>query len=222
LVIRVSLVLLSLCAAAVVCRADAPARLLARVRIVFRTDSSSGMIESIRADAIAEAAHVWEPYGIAISDDTFDDSDTDRGKPSRIVVVMDGARVQSAQSGALGSIRFTADGVPDSIIALDYAAVVRLATGARTMGVEAQLWPTKLRDQVIARALGRALAHELGHYVLRSPHHTATGLMRATYHASMLAAPERQDFTLTAPDEQRLHIVLAAGLLELPATASLK
>ena len=74
---RVSLVIVSLCAAAVVCRAEAPARMVARVRLTFNPDSSSTLIESIRSDAIAEAAHVWEPYGIAISDGAGAGADAD-------------------------------------------------------------------------------------------------------------------------------------------------
>lgn len=205
---RVGLVVVSLCTV-VLCAAETPSPSFVHVRVAFNP-LSSGLIDSIRADAVEEAAHVWEPYGVSILNDTLTERDPDS---PHISVVMDGARVRSSRHGALGSIQFAPDGTPDSTIAIDYSAVVRLATTTSALGIDAHRWPIKLRDQIIARALGRALAHEVGHYVLRSPHHTATGLMRATYRAATLAMPERTDFTLTPPDLARLRIVMAAGLL---------
>jgi hypothetical protein len=205
---RVGLVVVSLCTV-VLYAAETPSPSIVRVRVAF-IPLSSGLIDSVRADAVEEAAHVWEPYGVAILNDTLAERDPDS---PHISVVMDGVRVRSSRHGALGSIQFAPDGTPDSTIAIDYSAVVRLATTTSALGIDAHLWPVKLREQIIARALGRALAHEVGHYVLRSPHHTATGLMRATYRAGTLAMPERTDFTLTPPDLERLRVVMAAGLL---------
>ena len=54
---------------------------------------------------------------------------------------------------------------------------------------------------LIARALGRALSHELGHYLLKSRVHTPHGLMRATWPSDELLSNDRRGFELTA--EQR-------------------
>jgi hypothetical protein len=61
-----------------------------------------------------------------------------------------------------------------------------------------------LRDQVFGRVLGRVLAHEIGHYVLRSPRHAVDGLMRSVQLADDLVAPSRHRFALTAPDRAKL------------------
>jgi hypothetical protein len=42
-------------------------------------------------------------------------------------------------------------------------------------------FPTALADTFLARALGRALAHEIGHYLLGTREHTLHGLMRAQF-----------------------------------------
>jgi hypothetical protein len=52
-------------------------------------------------------------------------------------------------------------------------------------------------EQLTATLLGRALAHEVGHYLL-GPEHSATGLMRAKYLRRDMFAPERTAFSLTA------------------------
>jgi hypothetical protein len=56
-------------------------------------------------------------------------------------------------------------------------------------------------EALLGRALGRAFAHEAGHYLLRSKTHAAHGLMRAAWPAEQVLAPDRAGFLL-ATDEQ--------------------
>jgi Zn-dependent protease with chaperone function len=58
---------------------------------------------------------------------------------------------------------------------------------------------------VLGRVLGRVLAHEIGHYVLRSPRHASGGLMASLQFADDLIALSRHRFMLTAPDRARLE-----------------
>jgi len=51
--------------------------------------------------------------------------------------------------------------------------------------------PIAERETYLGRAMGRALAHELGHYLLASKAHTAAGLMRSTLPAETLFSPTR-------------------------------
>jgi hypothetical protein len=69
-----------------------------------------------------------------------------------------------------------------------------------------------LRDEVVARALGRALAHEIGHYLLRSPHHASSGLMQARHKGSALGSPNNRAFVLTRTDRDQLRVALAAPI----------
>ena len=59
-----------------------------------------------------------------------------------------------------------------------------MAESRGVVGVIAEM-PIVQREMLLARAMGRALAHELGHYLLASKVHTPRGLMKA-----MLSAPE--------------------------------
>src|SRR5262249_3192437 len=56
-------------------------------------------------------------------------------------------------------------------------------------------------EALIGRALGRALAHELGHYILRSKIHTGRGLMRASWTSAQTFAFNRNQCELT-PEER--------------------
>jgi len=53
----------------------------------------------------------------------------------------------------------------------------------------------------MARAIGRALAHELGHYFLASKEHTKNGLMKAHRTATEFFGPDERPFKLDG--EQR-------------------
>jgi hypothetical protein len=63
-----------------------------------------------------------------------------------------------------------------------------------------------LHEHAVALALGRVLAHELGHVLLGSPaYHDQDGLMRATFLSNDLARPERSRFRLTDRSVARLR-----------------
>jgi hypothetical protein len=60
----------------------------------------------------------------------------------------------------------------------------------------------------VARALGRAAAHELGHYLLASREHARRGLMRARFNADELVSDYGAAFRLEDSDRQALAIRL--------------
>jgi hypothetical protein len=53
-----------------------------------------------------------------------------------------------------------------------------------------------VHDQLLSRALGRVLAHEIGHFLLRFPAHAAAGLMAAQHTVDDLTDPSRLSFQL--------------------------
>jgi len=60
-------------------------------------------------------------------------------------------------------------------------------------------------DHDLGRALGRVLAHEIGHVLLAAPNHANAGLMRAAFRADELAALDRAPFCLTCIGVSRLE-----------------
>jgi hypothetical protein len=103
---------------------------------------------------------------------------------------------------ALGSIRFL-DGVPQPAIVLypDVIAALVSASPFESLIVNS---PGALRDLILGRVLGRALAHEVGHFLLRSQQHSNVGLMRAFQPTGDLVDPNRHRFALSAGDVRRL------------------
>jgi hypothetical protein len=54
-----------------------------------------------------------------------------------------------------------------------------------------------VHDYELGRALGRVLAHEIGHVLLAAPNHADAGLMRVAFRPDELAALDRAPFRLT-------------------------
>ena len=102
----------------------------------------------------------------------------------------------TAGKPSLGRIRFR-DGSPLGEIELSLAAASGLSAHARLGGRPLTAWPAAIRAGVLPRILGRGLAHEIGHFILRSPEHTAAGLMVAGFAPDDVAWGDRSRFTLS-------------------------
>lgn len=116
----------------------------------------------------------------------------------------------------LGWIVFDDVTVPEQEIYLSHANAVKLMEEARgVVGVIAHM-PISQRETLLARAMGRALAHELGHYLLASKVHTPRGLMKAVLTAAELFMPDASGFRIEPAQRQ----LIAARLRGEPLVAS--
>jgi hypothetical protein len=126
-------------------------------------------------------------------------------------------------SGGLGSIWFDEDGNPGQTLTVDDVAVRARVSQTRVNGRALEAWPPALADQITARALGRVLAHEIGHYLLASPAHTRIGVMRATFNGRHLTEWDRGDFDLDREAIPRLRARLARlQIRQLPTLATIQ
>src|SRR6185503_7885168 len=155
--------------------------------------------------AAAEAAALWVRYGVVI-DAVACDAPSEEGIVIILVPVATPRTGVAAAGwrGALAAITFDADGAPEPRIRLFLTDFVAFVATARMFGQPESQWPRSLREELVGRVLGRVLAHEIGHFVLRMPRHTAAGLMRSLQFADELVAPSRRAFALTGVDTSRL------------------
>lgn len=155
---------------------------------------------SIRKDALervaAETRSIWAPYNVIVLP-TFALSDLDRREGDhRIRLIVRDApanRIDGrAPRGFRGLASITFDGPAPSDVVYASIDCARAAVGAA--GLEG-LAP-EVRSRLAARLLGRAVAHELGHYILGSKAHSKRGLMRASFGPAELMAEEHHGFRL--------------------------
>ena len=138
----------------------------------------------------AEAQIIWQPHGIAVRQGEDEACD-------RVLVVKSDAEARPediAHDAALGWVPFVA-GKARRLIFLRVSRAQSLI-GDMSPGTR----PEALTRLLVARFLGRILAHELGHVLLNSPRHQSSGLMRAQYRARDVLAAPISTYTLDAAE----------------------
>ena len=173
------------------------------------------MRRRLQESAMDEVTHIWARYAVDLR--RVGSGDPGRDGAVRLTVVLADHPEGKVTINALGSIAFV-DGEPEPTIVMYPNAVALLVSLIKINNHLDQEWPFALRDLVHGRVLGRALAHEIGHYLLRSRDHSVVGLMRARQSALDLTRIDRDGFTLSPGDRLRVR-ALASATLE-TATAS--
>lgn len=156
------------------------------------------------AAAMFETTDIWRPYGVDVRAVTR----IEARRPDAISLAV--TTVDRPDDGlpvhALGSIQFV-NNAPTSTIELYPRAIDDLMERSALSRGEIA-WPSALHERILGRAVGRALAHELGHYLLRSQRHSSGGLMRARQMIDDLTNEERRCCVLSREDEARLGELL--------------
>ena len=89
----------------------------------------------------------------------------------------------------------------DTAAALGEAVVVRRAGGVlATVNVNCVTWLATAARTDVAVLLGRVVAHELGHLMMRTSSHTRRGLMRAYWTPQEVRRNQAADWAFTAED----------------------
>lgn len=121
--------------------------------------------------------------------------DTPASRPASLRVVI-GRNQRALVDGTmpLGWIVFDDVSTPEQDVYVSYATAVRLLESATGTIGPINAMPRLQREMLMARAMGRALAHEIGHYLLASKAHADRGLMKAVQTATELFSPDRTRF----------------------------
>ena len=166
-----------------------------RVGVFAPPDIKPSLVNRI----FAEAEAIWRSTGITFEWQRITSEDVAHTW-QLVVTIDDSQNILVAQRPALGWIPFTTDG-PEPSIHLSRASAEALIRGSVSVdGV-----PVAAHEILVGRTLGRALSHELGHYLLKSRLHTRRGLMRANWLVNECLSIDRSGFELTA--QQREAVV---------------
>jgi hypothetical protein len=171
--------------------------LAVHVNLAFDPSITSSTIKIARD----EAATIWREYGVELLW-------TDAGAPSALTVDVIVDR---------HSPRLDADG---SASVLGYTTIASAEAGPSPIRVSFDAVDSLIERRhggdplphrrVIGIALGRVLAHEIGHVLLGAPpYHDPVGLMRTTFLSDDLVRPERSTFRLMPRSVARLRVRLA-------------
>ena len=169
---------------------------------IARTITSRRIVQNLKS----EVERIWAPYGIQLAW-----SDGPSTVPHRLSIDVTLERESDQPAGdapaVLGKVLVAPDDPVPYPIHVSFDATRELLlrrTGPGHVSL-AQLVP----ENELARALGRVVAHEIGHVLIGTSYHDSTGLMRANFNADALASPDRTPFRLTCRTVRQLRSGLA-------------
>jgi hypothetical protein len=173
---------------------------------------SRGPDHTLRRDSIPAtedvAPRLVSPRGPLVSGLRVTIGD-DRGRPENDPHVL-----------PLGWIVFEA-GSPLQEIYLSLSNAIQLLNTSDFVVGRVSTMTNRERYTLLGRAMGRALAHEIGHYLLASKAHTATGIMQAKRGAAELFSSSHRGFQVERDQrhtiEARLHALAARSNAAPPA-----
>jgi hypothetical protein len=169
--------------------------LTVHVRVAYDQSITSKLL---RRSFRNEAAAIWEDYGVEI---LWSDSEVPADVHLDAIVARKRSdRVLTVREPVLALTRLENGAVREPIRVLFDTIDAMLQE--RHEGIESARY-----EQVLGRALGRVLAHEIGH-VLLGRQHDPEGLMRATFPVYDLTRFDRERFRLTRASADRLRIAI--------------
>lgn len=154
--------------------------------------------DGLSLSAVAgEVRDIWRPYlNVVIRAEQSGAAFTDE------LDVLIG-EVEAGPARGLGWIPFV-DGQPTRRIAVSLPRARQLLQNAHFIGRPLPEWPGMF-ERFLAQAIGRVIAHEIGHYVLRSSSHQSAGLMQAGLKAADVMRSRGNRFRLTHAEEVALR-----------------
>jgi hypothetical protein len=180
-------------------REPADALPIAGPAMVVNVTAASDISRSLVTATLHEADAVWRAAGFRF----IWERTPALGPATALHVVIGGGASPASSTMPLAWIGFTEGGSPTSMIYVSHANAVSYMENSReTVGVTASMTVLQ-RETYLARAMGRALAHEIGHFLSGSPQHTTKGLMMASHSATDFFMAERSGFRIDA-SERRL------------------
>lgn len=184
--------------------ADGPRQL--RVRMM-----EEGMNAAVLALARVEVTEIWAKYGVEILwEDRWGPG---RPKPDLWVQFVDVALKSKTMNGApaVAWIPFAA-GVPMPYVRVSKPHAMALLKTRSWFDSRPLTSATEdLQILALGRIVGRAVAHEIGHFLFASQAHASNGLMRAALDPERMTNPGNEFFKLQASDVRTLRAARIAS-----------
>ena len=180
---------------------DSPSRL----RILVRVDVDGSVKDVAVADVLAEVRRIWTPYVDLEFVDAADLVESTHDDEVRLFITNPPRAPTAENPYALGWITFPERGRPSNIVTVSAGAARSLRNRGDWRGWRLLDAPGSVQKRFLTRAIARSAAHEIGHYLLRSPAHTGWGLMRAQMSAGDIMSDDPGLVRLDGADAAQLE-----------------
>jgi hypothetical protein len=155
---------------------------------------------------LEEASAIWRPTGVTFKWQKAEavGSEADPPQPTRPRVLIDDSRgTPRGASAPMGWVKFVGD-EPDGDIHISHGNAEQFVLSVGGVGGRARRITPAERFLLLGRTLGRALAHEIGHYLLKSKDHTTNGLMKGRHTIQEFISTQRKAFAVDMTQREAL------------------
>jgi hypothetical protein len=162
-----------------------------------------------------ETASIWERYGVRLAWPRATSSEGCAPPQASFVVLVnyEHAQTGSAWMNELGSTRVIPGVIDHAPICVNRETTERVLWTMTPVQLTRALNRTAVNSADVGRAVGRVLAHELGHVLLAEGDHQTHGLMRRSFPSEDLVRPQSETFTLSAGEVDRLRERFFSGVM---------
>jgi hypothetical protein len=161
---------------------------------------AADLTDVARHALLGEVESIWREAGVQLR--WGDANDTDAAEAGlRVRVVRRQVSTPAPDTWVVGELLRFDDGHAVAIASIPRAeAVVRAAGSGRAHGV-----PDSIVQHRLGTVLGRAVAHEIGHYLLDDGTHASHGLMRARFQPREFTDLRSGTFLLDVGSQRRIQ-----------------
>jgi len=158
----------------------------------------NGISPHLVTETLNEAGLVWNDAGITLAWRVVSGARPEYNATPHVVINDEAGRPVGTGQIAVGWVEFRHPDEPDQEIHISRGNGMKLLKASEGLGRPIDRMPQGEVEMLLGRMLGRALAHELGHYLLRSARHTRRGLMRGDRTIREFVATGRRGFEVDA------------------------
>jgi hypothetical protein len=158
--------------------------------------AAKGISPHLVRETLNEAGAVWNDAGITLAWRVVVGGRPEYSATPHVVINDDAGPKRGDEGIPIGWVEFHRPDDPDQEIHVSRNNGLKLLKASPGLRRSVDLMPQAEINLSLGRMLGRALAHELGHFLLRSRFHTSAGLMRANRPVREFVALSRRGFEI--------------------------
>ena len=168
--------------------------------ISISVDQTGGLSARQLQLAVEEIAAIWRDAGVEVTAPPSGELSLTQAAGVSIRIVTFSIVPGGRDRPILAWVGVGPDHATLPALFVSLPAITSIIADGIYLGCPVKKLTTDVTEQLVARAVGRVAAHELGHYLLRHGGHTPRGLMRTTFSPNDLVGSSLGPFRVTEAD----------------------
>ena len=175
-----------------------------RLAVRLSIDQDGGLSALQLRLAIDEVRKIWSDAHVAVTSGRYGEPSLPDEATISLRILLMPSPVTDAATRILAWVTPAATGRSAPLLFVSLPTVTEAVMGADAFDLPVRKLTRALRDRLIAQAIGRVTAHELGHYLLQHAGHQDHGLMRPRFVPNELVGDWLEPFKV--PNAERLFV----------------